>query len=226
MPANVADRPTGIGHRTRVGQKRRARTEARIVAAALQVFAERGTDAPVIDDFIHAAGVARGTFYNYFTHTGQLLAAVTRALEDELILAIEHEMAGLTAPVERLSAGMRLWLRWALADRQGCGFVVRSRFRGPLVEQRLALDLQGGLQSGVLRGIGADTARDLVVGTILAAMNRMLEQDVPDAYCDEVAAAILRALGVPPRTVARLLQAPVATLRLPGGQATAPSSPP
>jgi AcrR family transcriptional regulator len=226
MPATVPDRPPGSGHRTRVGQERRARTEARIVAAALQVFAERGTDAPVIDDFIHAAGVARGTFYNYFTHTEQLLAAVARALEDDLILAIEREMAGLTAPVERLSTGMRLWLRWAEADRQGCGFVVRSRFRGPLVERQLASDLQGGLQAGILRGIGADTARDLVVGTILAAMNRMLEQQVPSTYCDEVAAAILRALGVPPRTVARLLQAPVATVRLPRRETTAPSSRP
>jgi AcrR family transcriptional regulator len=209
-----------------VGQERRARTEARIVAAALQVFAERGADAPVIDDFIHAAGVARGTFYNYFTHTEQLLAAVARALEDDLILAIEHEMVGITAPAERLSAGMRLWLRWARSDRQGCGFVVRSRFRGPLVEQQLASDLRAGLQAGILRGIGADTARDLLVGTILAAMNRMLEQDVPAAYCDEVAAAILRALGVPSRTVVRLLQVPVATVRLPRCEARAPSSRP
>ncbi len=49
-------------HRTRVGKERSARTERRILEAALEVFADRGPDAPAIDDFVQAAGVARGTF--------------------------------------------------------------------------------------------------------------------------------------------------------------------
>ena len=57
-------------HRTRVGRQRRARTQARILEAAFEVFARKGPDAPVIDDFIQAAGVARGTFYNHFRTTG------------------------------------------------------------------------------------------------------------------------------------------------------------
>ena len=37
--------------RLRVGQERSARTENRILEAALRVFAERGPGAPIIDDF-------------------------------------------------------------------------------------------------------------------------------------------------------------------------------
>ena len=44
----------------------------RIIEAALRVFAEKGPDVAVIDDFIHAAGVARGTFYNHFRTTEDL----------------------------------------------------------------------------------------------------------------------------------------------------------
>ena len=43
-------------HRTRVGRERSARTETRILEAALGVFADMGPDAPKIDDFVRAAG--------------------------------------------------------------------------------------------------------------------------------------------------------------------------
>jgi AcrR family transcriptional regulator len=46
-------------------QKKRATWES-IRSAALALFSERGFDAVSIDDIVAAAGVARGTFFNYF----------------------------------------------------------------------------------------------------------------------------------------------------------------
>ncbi|MEY2866979.1 MAG: hypothetical protein RIQ43_1005, partial [Pseudomonadota bacterium] len=59
------NRNTNMDHRTRVGQERSNRTRLRILEAAMRVFAEKGPDAPVIQDFIIAADMSRGTFYNY-----------------------------------------------------------------------------------------------------------------------------------------------------------------
>lgn len=202
-------------HRTRVGRERRARTRRRILAAALVVFAEKGREAPVIDDFIKAAGVARGTFYNHFRTTDELLAATSKWLEDELILAIEAQIGALEDPVKRLATGVRLWLRWAQADRTACGFVVNSRFRGPLVEETVAADLRGGRRAGIFRFRSVEAARDLLVGTILEAMRRMLISKVPRSYPDDVARLILGGLGVGERGVDRLLAQPVPELRLP-----------
>jgi hypothetical protein len=47
-------------YQTRVGALRREKTRNRLIESALGVFAEKGPDAPLIDDFIAAAGVARG----------------------------------------------------------------------------------------------------------------------------------------------------------------------
>src|SRR5215472_11412241 len=92
----VRRRKASVDHRTRVGQARRARTQARIIAAALRVFTEHGPqDPPVIDDFIRAAGVARGTFYNYYKSVGELLEATRKWLEDDFIESIEAEVASL-----------------------------------------------------------------------------------------------------------------------------------
>ncbi len=204
-----------VGHRTRVGIERRARTKARIVTAALRVFAAKGTDTPVIDDFIREAGVAHGTFYNYFTRTDQLLLAVSRSLEDDLMLSIEAEMRELRDPVVRLATGVRLWLGWARADPVWCAFIVKSRFRGALVEQQLQSDLKHGRKAGAFRFTSVAVARDLVVGTILEAMSRIMTTPVPKAYTDGVAWAILTGLGLDPTRTDQLLKTPVPRLRRP-----------
>jgi AcrR family transcriptional regulator len=199
-------RTSRTGHRTRVGRERRARTQRRIVEAALQVFAEKGIDAPVIDDFIRAAGVARGTFYNYFTSTQELLTATTRSLEDALIQRILAGLRSVDDPVLRLALGVRMWLRWAQQERAWCAFVVRSRFRGELVERQLLSDLRSGRRRGAFAFPSPDVARDLVVGTVLEAMSRLMTARVPRSYNDDVTRTILHGLGLGRAAIARLLR--------------------
>jgi AcrR family transcriptional regulator len=199
----------GAGHRTRVGRERRARTHERIVAAALGVFAEKGPDAPVIEDFIHAAGVARGTFYNHFTSTAELLVATSRWLEDDLIRSIQAEIRGLEDPVARLITGLRMWLRKSQQDPAWCAFVVRSRTRGRLVERQLTADLRAGLRARALSAPSVEVARDLVVGAALEAMSRILRGRVPRTYADDVVRVVLRGLGLDERSIAQGMSLPV-----------------
>ena len=196
-------------HRTRVGRERRARTRQRIIEAALRVIAEKGPDAPVIEDFIQAAGVARGTFYNHFKTTEELLTATSGWLEDALIETIESVIGEFDDPVRRVATGMRLWLHLSRQDPVFCAFVVRSRFRGAAVEQALALDLGAGLRSGRLAVSSIDLARDLVVGTIREAQARMMGARVPATYPDDVVRLILRVLRLDQRRIDALLATPV-----------------
>lgn len=195
----------GTNHRTRVGQQRRARTRGHIIGTALAVFAEKGPDAPVIDDFIRAAGVSRGTFYNHFASIEELLDAATRTLEDSVMRSTLAATAGIEDPVLRLSTGVRLWLRWSQSDDIGCRFVVRSRFRGPLVEKQVAADLRDGLAAGQFEFPSVQIARDLLVGTILEAMHRLATSRVPRTFADDVARLILQGLGVDRRRIGRLM---------------------
>ena len=202
-------------HRTRVGQERRARTRLRIIEAALGVIADRGPDAPVIDDFIRAAGIARGTFYNHFTTTEDLLTATSGWLEDGVMDAIQSAIGSFEDPVRRVATGVRLWLNLARQDPVFCAFVVRSRFRGPAVERQLASDLGECLQSGRVQAPSVEVARDLGGGTIREAQARMMAARVPAAYPDDVARVILRGLRVGERSIDAILRAPVPALTRP-----------
>jgi AcrR family transcriptional regulator len=226
MPSKRPRRSAAVDHRPRVGRQRRARTRARILATALAVFAEKGPDAPVIDDFIRAAGIARGTFYNHFKTTDELLVATSMWLEDELILSIEAEMGGLADPVQRLATGVRLWLHRSRVDPVFCAFIVRNRFRGRLVEQRLAGDIRAGKRDGRFVIPSVAVARDLVVGAIREAMSRMTDARVPRAYVDDLTRLILRGLGVGHGAAEQLLAMATPTMqRRPFGLATSGRAP-
>jgi AcrR family transcriptional regulator len=213
-------------HRTRIGRERRARTRQRIIEAALGVIAEWGPDTPVIEDFILAAGIARGTFYNHFKTTEELLTATSNWLEDDVIHNIESVIGGFDDPVRRVATGMRLWLRLSRQDPVFCAFVVRSRFRGAAVERTLALDLNAGLRSGRLAAPSIELARDLVVGTIREAQARMMDARVPRTYPDDIARIILRALRVEERQIDALLAVPVPAVERGSGAGGAPSTAP
>src|SRR5512135_3906048 len=105
-----------VDHRTRVGRERSARTETRILEAALRVFADMGPDAPKIDDFVQAAGISRGTFYNHFESVEELLAATSEWTTREIIELIEAALAGIDAPAIRFGVGLRLFFSKAQAD--------------------------------------------------------------------------------------------------------------
>ena len=213
MKPKASVRPAPPDHRTRVGQERRARTQKRILEAALGVFAEKGGDAPVIGDFIQAAGVARGTFYNYYDSVEELLAATTAWLEEDLMLSIEHELDGLTDPVDRLTLGVRLWLRKAAIDPVWCAFVAKSVTHGEAVEETLRRDLRNGARAGAFVFESVEAARDLVVGTLHEAMRRMSSSRMPATFTDEVARLVFRGLGVPSRRVQAALRRPIPAFR-------------
>ena len=197
-------------HRTRVGQERSARTQSRIVEAALRVFAERGPDAPVIDEFVQAAGVARGTFYNHFKSVDELLHATSAWTTREVVEAVQDAMGGLEGPTLRLGVGLRLFFAHALRDPLWCRFVARVWKLGGL--ELPARDLEEGIRLGHFRVPGREAARDLLFGGIREALQRIGERRVPPSFGDEVAELCLQALRAEPRRIAAALAHPLPDL--------------
>ncbi len=192
-----------VDHRRRVGEERSARTQIRIVSAALEVFAERGPDAPVIDEFVRAAGIARGTFYNHFKSVEELLRATSEWTTREVVTAIEGAMAGLEGPTLRLGVGLRLFFARALRDPVWCRFVSRVWRLGGL--ELPARDLDEGIRLRHFRVPSREAAHDLLFGGIREALRRIGEGRVPDSLGDEMVETCLAALQADPRRIAAAL---------------------
>ena len=194
---------TSSDHRTRVGRERRARTEGRIVEAALRVFAERGPDAPVIDEFVQAAGVARGTFYNHFKSVEELLHATSAWTTREQLRSIDEAMEAIEGPTLRLGVGLRLFFARALRDPVWCRFVARVGEIGGL--ELPVRDLDAGIRLGHFRVPGREAARDLLFGGMRQAVHRIGEGRVPPSFGDQMTEMCLQALRADRRHIAAAL---------------------
>jgi len=192
-----------LDHRTRVGQERSARTETRILGAALRVFADMGPDAPKIDDFVEAAGISRGTFYNHFESVEELLAATSKWTTRENIETIETAIEGLEGPALRFGVGLRLFFTRAQADAVWCAFVGRVWKVGGF--ELPARDLEQGLRLGVFRAPSPEAARDLLYGGIREALLRIGRGRTPAAYGAQMTELCLQALGTDARRIAAVM---------------------
>jgi AcrR family transcriptional regulator len=76
-------------------ERQKAETKERLYRAALSLFAERGLAATTVEDITQAAGVAKGTFFNYFRTKEQVFSVLIETqLGNVLAAAAEAPQAG------------------------------------------------------------------------------------------------------------------------------------
>lgn len=196
-----------VNHRVRVGRERSARTDTRILEAALEVFAERGPDAPVIDEFVQAAGVSRGTFYNHFKSVEQLLHATSEWTTRDVVERIEEALEPIESPSLRLGLGLRLFFARAERSPVWSRFVARVWRVGGL--ELPTRDLEEGIRLGHFHVPGREAAHDLLFGGIREALHRIGTGAAPPGYGDQAVQVCLQALRCEVRRIAAVLAHPL-----------------
>lgn len=84
-------------------RRRKEDRPGEIVAAALQVFAEKGFAAARLDDIARRAGVSKGALYLYFETKQDLFRAVVRDAVAPNIATVEAAVAAADLPFEQLA---------------------------------------------------------------------------------------------------------------------------
>jgi AcrR family transcriptional regulator len=206
-------------HRVRTGAARREATRQKLLSTALSVFATKGVDASSIDDFIAAAGVARGTFYNYFKTATELLDAVTAELSDEVMASIDEHVSRIDNPIERVATGCLLYMQAAVHHPAWGEFIIQTGIRrgasGKLVDEYLPRDLMLAQDSGQASFPSVRAARDVVLGGIRAGIESVLSGNVPQEHIRDVMQITLTALGVTRSMSKRLSLLELPQLELP-----------
>ena len=214
----MLDAPVANDHRPRVAAERRARMRRKLVESALLVFAEKGVDSSVIEDVIAAAGVSRGTFYNYFRTNQEILVAAIEELGNELVDMIESRVKALPSPAERLFTGLRLYFDAARRFPLFARFIARvgPQAVGPdnLVYKYIPVHLAEGIEAGEFVDAPVGVALDMIVGAGLVAVARISAGRADDAYLRAMLLALARSLGLDSAQWEALLSQPLAPLAL------------
>src|SRR6202166_2029544 len=151
-----------------VSREQAAENRRAIVAAATQLFRERGVEAVGLNELMKHAGFTQGGFYNHFESKAALVAEV-------LASAIAEGNAGFAkfarAPVDESTTALRHYINWYLSQAHrddidhGCpvtGFAGDAPRLGAQAQSHFA----GGLddQITILAGLIAESGSPTVAG--------------------------------------------------------------
>lgn len=187
--------------RAAAAEQRKAQTRERLLEAAVGVIGEKGPDASSIDDFVAAAGVSRGTFYNYFPTSEDLLQAVRLKIGGNLAAVLDRRLPPTMPASSRLATRLHSYMVSVTRDPAWGWVMMRidgSRLeRTPIMEANLDLMFQEGVAAGEFRDLDLAAVRTLVFGA-----GRMAQRDIllglsSDEHAIGVIALVLTALGLP-----------------------------
>src|SRR5580658_9563065 len=95
--------------------ERTARTRGALLAAARELFAEKGFAATTRDEIAERAGVTRGALYHHFASKTEVAAAVVDGLEAELVQRVVSAGLEGVGVRQQLRQGCRAYME-ACAD--------------------------------------------------------------------------------------------------------------
>lgn len=89
------------GHRAR----KRRETLARIAAAGIALFLEKGYDATTVDDIAVEAGISRRTFFHYFKSKDEILLSLQSGMGQQIVAELRAQPEG-QRPLEAVRAAV------------------------------------------------------------------------------------------------------------------------
>lgn len=189
------------------GHKKKARTRRLLLDAALEALAEEG-EGFTIADITDRAGVANGTFYNYFADRDALIVALVTDI-------VEVFTAGAEAVIDDADPAARFAHITARAMQQADGSraTIRAALRLQAAQQallpgepftHLRQDLADGYAAGRFAQPPDDATLDVVVGALLQAARRIVDGRADADYRRTVIRRLLQALGIDPAEAATL----------------------
>ena len=172
----------GSGEKRRQRSRRKEARPSELVAAALELFVERGFAATRLDDVAASAGVSKGTLYLYFDSKEALFKAVIQeAIVPELVAA-EQLLAGHRgSAAEVLRELTFFWWRHSGATRlagvpklmiaESGNFPELAKYYHDHVMMRgralVSAVLTRGIEAGEFRAVDLETAIDLIIAPVI-----------------------------------------------------------
>lgn len=182
-------------------QGKSARTRARLMDAAVGVFARQGIEAASVNEIAQAADVANGTFYNHFKDKDEIVGTVAFAMARDVAARLDAAMQDLEDAAERTSFATRQFIELATSAPEWGRALVDAVWHLPALRRQVSAyaraDIDRGVQGGVFKVEVDDLLVDLFASMVLMAVFLRLEgEEGPDTGA-RVAAHQLRMLGVP-----------------------------
>lgn len=169
-----------------------------IMRAALEVFADQGTEATKMVDIARRAGVGKGTLYEYFPSKEELIAGSMLMMMDELDAQMVERLYRLADPLEKIRAFMDETLNFFIEQQDRVKILADFYAAGiprpggkPLIEgiderytefiNWLASIIEEGIKQNIFRPVNCHLTASILLATVdgllFQAMLGLLQKD-------------------------------------------------
>ncbi|NMC20719.1 MAG: TetR/AcrR family transcriptional regulator, partial [Thermogutta sp.] len=153
---------------------------------ALDVLRDHGLDHLTIGKVAEAAGIAKGSVYNYFRNKQELVAQLFERSIEPVIEAGGQVVQGSMGAVEKLQAMLSLWFGYFFQHRGLFDFLFRDphvrelcftsqRSKNDLVIECFRTIFEQGMAEGSFRKFNALSAAEIAVGAAQFRIERQLD---------------------------------------------------
>lgn len=191
------------------------------MAAAFAVIGNEHGRFTRIEQVTRAAGVARATFYTYFSSVEDLFVALSEELTGSFNHAVHAHCARGIAPADEAAVAVRSYIRRARVLPAWGWSMVNVSLYGPIFGARTHLAAQAtirhGLEQRAFTCPSESVGLDVLLGTTLASMTTLLLEPVQEDFPEQTAFHVLVALGVPPAQARGIAAMPLPDFAVPLG---------
>ena len=169
-------------------EERKAENRAKLMAAALTVFAEKGLGAATARDIVRETDLATGTFYNYFRDKEDAFRALLDESSERIRAAAREIRLNLDLTLEqRVELGFLTYFEMALENREL--FEVFRRNSGVIASdenlfepgiRELMEDLSEWAQAGDIPGVDLEYLATASAGLGFQIATHLISRDPPD----------------------------------------------
>jgi len=179
-----------------------ARTRARLMDAAVGIFAREGFEAASVNQIAQAADVVNGTFYLHFKDKDEIANAVTYRIAADLARQLDEAMGDIDDAVERISTATRRFIEFGGARPEWGMALFRATLSFRDLRENVVTYLRADLKRGARQGAISVPVDDFLIDTFASmTMSALFGQLSGTAGADagsKVAELQLRMLGVTP----------------------------
>jgi AcrR family transcriptional regulator len=205
-----------VNFRTRTGQARRARTRANILSTAFALFDERGVDQVTVEDVRESAGLARGSFYNYFLTYEHMLKELAAQIGRQINVEQSARFEDVANMAERVWCNVRYSILRTASDRACSEILIRVTPLVGAVNDHMRKHAERTMRLAVKRKAidvpSAGVALDLGYGLVAVMIRRALNVGVDFKEIEAAGLMLLRAFGVADIEARRISRLPLPAL--------------
>jgi|TARA_B110000238_G_scaffold81789_1_gene90048 AcrR family transcriptional regulator len=198
---------------------KRERTRRKLLTATRDLIYDRGIERVAILEITDAAGVAAGSFYNYFENKTAIVAAIVDDFHEVFESHLSETRTRLKDPAMRLSVSLKYFFAQSQENEAWRSFIISAGLSDQQVLAQSARqcrdDIALGTRGGRFKTENVAITQSLITGMATHVALEIQRGRLPRTAVFETVRHILRMLGLPDIAAKAFAYAPLPTISAP-----------